>query len=52
MNAIKKDVYVKDTILEKLEELNNLHSDSEAYKELYNEVIQVGEYLNVRIDPL
>jgi hypothetical protein len=52
MNAIKKDVYVKDTILEKLEELNNLHSDSEAYKTLYNDVIQVGEYPNVRIDPL
>ena len=52
MNTLKKDVYVKDTILEKLEELNNLHSDSEAYKELYNEVIQVGEYPNVRRDPL
>jgi len=52
MNAIKKDVYVKDTILEKLEELNNLHSDSEAYKTLYSDVIQVGEYPNVRIDPL
>ena len=43
---IRENLYEKDTILEKLNKLNDLDLKSEQYKELYNEVIQVGEYKN------
>ena len=42
MNKIKENVFTEGTILEKLEKLNSLNGES--YDELYNEVIQVGEY--------
>jgi len=45
-NLISKDLYIEGTILEKLEKLNHLLPDSKEYKELYQEVIQVGEYRN------
>lgn len=45
-NLISKDLYIEGTILEKLEKLNHLLPDSKEYKELYQEVIQVGEYPN------
>jgi hypothetical protein len=41
---LKNDIFIKKGILEDLEELNNLDKYSEEYKELYNKVIQVGEY--------
>ena len=46
MNEIKKDIYTKDTVLEKLERLTNLDNKSDEYKEIYNDVIQVAEYPN------
>jgi hypothetical protein len=44
VNSLKNDIFIKKGILEDLEELNNLDKYSEEYKELYNKVIQVGEY--------
>ena len=46
MNEIKKDIYTKDTVLERLERLTNLDNKSDEYKEIYNDVIQVAEYPN------
>lgn len=45
-NLISEDLYIEGTILEKLEKLNHLLPDSREYKELYQEVIQVGEFPN------
>lgn len=44
VNVLKKDLYYKDTIVEKLERLNKLVYNTPEYNELYNETIQVGEY--------
>ena len=41
---IKKDIYIKNNILEKMEKLNHLDENSNEYKNLYDEIIQVGEY--------
>ena len=46
VDNIKIDLYEKDTILERLNKLNDLDQKSEEYKQLYNDVIQVGEYKN------
>ena len=46
MNEIKKDIYITDTVLEKLEKLTNLDNKSNEYKEIYDDVIQVAEYKN------
>ena len=43
---IKEDIYVNNTILEDLEKLNSLDSESQEYKNLYQKVISVGEYPN------
>ena len=47
MNLIKEDVYTDGTILEDLENLNNLDKTSSDYQNLYNKVINVGEYKNL-----
>ena len=47
MNLIKEDVYTDGTILEDLENLNNLDKSSSDYQDLYNKVINVGEYKNL-----
>jgi len=44
MDFVSKDIYTEGTILEKLEKLNTL--TGKEYDELYDEVIQVGEYVN------
>jgi acyl-CoA dehydrogenase len=44
LHDIKKDLYYTDTVIEKLERLSQLASDSEEYRQLYEEVIQVGEF--------
>lgn len=41
---LKKDIYYKGTILEKMEQLNNMDKKSNEYELLYQEIIQVGEY--------
>ncbi len=47
MDLIKEDLYIKGTILEDLERLNDLNPESEEYKELYTKVISVGEFKNL-----
>ena len=44
MDLIREDIYTDGTILEDLNKLNSLDKNSQEYKELYNKVIQVGEY--------
>ena len=46
MEFIEKDVYTKNTILEKLKTLDNL--SEKEYDDLYNDVIQVGEILKIK----
>lgn len=46
IDNIKENLYEEDTILERLNKLNELDSKSEEYKNLYNEIIQVGEFQN------
>jgi acyl-CoA dehydrogenase len=43
---LKKDIYYKDTVLEKMENLNKLDRDSIEYDNLYQEIIRVGEFQN------
>ena len=44
MEEIKKNIHVKNNILEDLEKANALGKDSLEYKELHNKIINVGEY--------
>ena len=44
IHDLKKDLYSRGTVIEDLERLSGLSPDSDEYKELYNRVIQVGEY--------
>ena len=44
METFKKDIIIKDSVLEELDVLNNLDKNSQEYKDIYNKVIQVGEY--------
>uniref|UniRef100_A0A6C0AXG7 Acyl-coenzyme A dehydrogenase n=1 Tax=viral metagenome TaxID=1070528 RepID=A0A6C0AXG7_9ZZZZ len=48
MDFVSKDIYTEGTILEKLAKLNTL--TGKEYDELYDEVIQVGEYVNDKYD--
>ena len=44
LESIKEDVSIIGSPLENLEKLGQLDPKSEAYNELYNKVISVGEY--------
>ena len=44
MEEIKKNIHVKNNILEDLEKANMFAKDSLEYKELHNKIINVGEY--------
>ena len=44
MEEIKKNIHVKNNILEDLEKANKLDKDSFEYKELHDKIINVGEY--------
>ena len=48
INQIKKDVYLDNPALKKLLDLDNFEFNSNEYNKLYNDVIQVGEYPNVK----
>jgi acyl-CoA dehydrogenase len=50
INEIKKDVFTEGTILEELETLTLLDKNTNLYKDLYNKIIQVGEYENINYD--
>lgn len=43
-NILKKDIYYKDTVLERMEDLNKMDKNSKEYKLLYEDIIKVGEY--------
>ncbi len=47
ISEIKKDVFTEGTILQDLESLTLLDKNSDQYKDLYNKIIQVGEYKNI-----
>ena len=44
MDTFRQDIVVENNVLEELDRLNSLDKNSNEYKELYNKVIQVGEY--------
>ena len=44
LNVLEKDIITKNTVLEDLIDLDNYETDSNEYKNLYNKVINVGEY--------
>ena len=44
MDTFKHDIIIENSVLEELDRLNSLDKNSNEYKELYNKVIQVGEY--------
>jgi len=46
INEIKKDLYLNNTVLEKLENLTHMDKNTDEYNRIYNEVIQVGEFTN------
>jgi acyl-CoA dehydrogenase len=48
IDEIKKDVYLDNPALKKLLDLDNFEFNSNEYNKLYNDVIQVGEYPNVK----
>jgi acyl-CoA dehydrogenase len=41
---IKEDIFYKNTVLEKMENLKKLNENSDDYKNLYQDIISVGEY--------
>ena len=43
-SSFKNDIYYKDTVLEKMEKLLNLDKNSIEYKNLYEDIISVGEF--------
>jgi hypothetical protein len=46
MEDLKKDILLEETGIDRLIKLSTMKTDSDEYKELYNKVIQVGEYKN------
>lgn len=46
LNSIREDIYYKDGILSDFDKLNSLDKESDAYKNIYQKIIQVGEYPN------
>ena len=44
METFNRDIVVENNVLGELDRLNSLDKNSNEYKELYNKVIQVGEY--------
>jgi acyl-CoA dehydrogenase len=41
---LKEDIFYKNTVLEKMETLKKLKENSDCYKNLYQDIISVGEY--------
>jgi hypothetical protein len=46
LDELKKDIIIEGTALEDLTKLSSYKEDSVEYKELYDKVIQVGEFKN------
>uniref|UniRef100_A0A6C0LPQ1 Acyl-coenzyme A dehydrogenase n=1 Tax=viral metagenome TaxID=1070528 RepID=A0A6C0LPQ1_9ZZZZ len=43
-NLFKNDIYYQGTVLEKMEKLRKMKSDTQEYNDLYQDIIKVGEY--------
>jgi hypothetical protein len=43
-NIIKDDIYYKNTVVEKMESIKKMENGSKEYKDMYNNIISVGEY--------
>ena len=43
-NTFQNDIFYEGTVLEKMEKLRKMNSDTTEYKKLYQDIIQVGEY--------
>lgn len=43
-SLLKEDVYCKNTVLEKMELLQQMPANTEPYDKLYQEIISVGEF--------
>ena len=43
-NIFQNDIFYEGTVLEKMEQLRKMKQNTEEYKKLYQEIIQVGEY--------
>jgi len=43
-HVFKNDIYYRGTVLEKMEKLRKMDPDTPEYKELYQDIIKVGEY--------
>jgi len=43
-DIIKQDIYYEGTVLEKMEILRNIDPGTKEYEQLYNDIIQVGEF--------
>ena len=46
LESIKENIYHEEGILEELERLNSIDIKNPKYQELYQKVIQVGEFKN------
>jgi hypothetical protein len=44
INVLKDDIYYKNTILEKMENLRKMKKDNPEYNKLYQDIISVGEF--------
>jgi acyl-CoA dehydrogenase len=44
-NIFKNDIYYQGTVLEKMEKLRKMKPNTKEYKQLYQDIIKVGEYL-------
>jgi acyl-CoA dehydrogenase len=43
-NIFQNDIFYEGTVLEKMEKLRKMKQNTEEYKQLYQDIIQVGEY--------
>lgn len=43
-NILKEDIYFRGTVLEKMELIKKHHPKSKEYKDMYEDIISVGEY--------
>jgi hypothetical protein len=44
VNILKDGIYYEGTVVEKLEKLNEMEPTTKEYKDLYQDIISVGEY--------
>jgi hypothetical protein len=47
-DIFRNDIYYKGTVVEKMEKLRKMERNSAEYEALYQDIILVGEFKNVR----